>query len=190
MKNITSKTAGFGAWIKEKVRKFLVAIKKNPQAFPLVALCLTFIHYSFNMTDVSDTTAKIQGPNMGLAQFVTMLFLILSFVCMLSAFPKRQKPKVIMIVIMIALYSGVIVANVHYINCIVRALTREVNAIDPTDYILNAKDTTVRNIIFVGITTLLILVEPIIAKLLKKIKTSIDVEGSGDIESIDITDED
>ena len=53
------------AWLKERVRKFFVALKKNPQAIPLVALCITFVQYSMNLTSISDTTAKIQGANMG-----------------------------------------------------------------------------------------------------------------------------
>ena len=54
----TTKTKhSFFAWIKERVRKFLVALKKNPQAIPLVTLTAAFLHYSLNLTDISDTTA-------------------------------------------------------------------------------------------------------------------------------------
>ena len=44
--------------------------------------------------------------------------------------------------------------------------------------------------ILVGVTTLLMLLEPLIARLVKKINTSIEVEGSGDIGNIEISDED
>ena len=64
----------FAAWLKERVRKFFVALKKNPQVVPLLALVASFLQFSLNLSQISNTTAKIQGPNMGLSAFVTMLF--------------------------------------------------------------------------------------------------------------------
>ena len=179
------------AWLKERVRKFFVALKKNPQAIPLVALCITFVQYSMNLTSISDTTAKIQGANMGLAAFVSMLFMILSFVCMLNAFPKRQKPKIAMMALMVVLYAAVIFADIHYIGRIDNALNNPANSFSEAvlEYINTAKSTLSIHVILVGITTVLMLLEPVLAKLLKKINTSIDVEGSGDIGTIEIADE-
>ena len=180
----------FGAWLKERVRKFFVALKKNPQAIPLVSLTIAFLHYSLNLTDISNTTAKVQVNIMGLAAFVTMLFMILSFVCMLSAFPKRQKPKIAMILIMVVLYGAVIVADVHYLNSITYTTAGDSFNSTALEHIYSAYSTVSTNIVLIAITLLLVLVEPLIAKLLKKIKTSIDVEGSGNIGAIDIADED
>ena len=179
------------AWLKERVRKFFVALKKNPQAIPLVALCITFVQYSMNLTSISDTTAKIQGANMGLAAFVSILFMILSFVCMLNAFPKRQKPKIAMMALMVVLYAAVIFADIHYIGRIDNALNNPANSFSEAvlEYINTAKSTLSIHVILVGITTVLMLLEPVLAKLLKKINTSIDVEGSGDIGTIEIADE-
>ena len=194
MKNNKKKSPNkFGAWIKEKVRRFLVALKKNPQSIPLVALCITFLQYSLNLTEISNTTAKIQGSNMGLAAFVSMLFMILSFVCMLNAYPKRQKPKIAMLILMVLLYGAVIFADIHYLGRIDAAIYRPDNPIKITSntlYIYYAYNTVSNHIILVGVTTALALLEPLIAKLLKKINTSIEVEGSGDIANIDIADED
>ena len=190
----TTKTKhSFFAWIKERVRKFLVALKKNTQAIPLVTLTAAFLHYSLNLTDISDTTAKLQGRNMGLTAFITMLFMILSFVCMLNAFPKRQKPKLSMIIVMLVLYASVIVSDIYYLGRITYALTRPDNPIlvtDKTMYILDAYNTVSINIVLIAITIGCVLLEPVIAKLLKKINTSIEVEGSGDIGTIDISAED
>ena len=191
--NAKKTKTNFKAWIKEKVRKFLVALKKNPQAIPLVALCVSFLQYSLNLTDISNTTAKIQGANMGLSAFVSMLFMILSFVCMLNAFPKRQKPKVPMVILMIALYGAIIFSNIHYLSRIDAAIYRAENPIQITTatiYIYNAYNTISINIVLVAITIALVVLEPVIAKLLKKINTSIEVEGSGDIGAIDISAED
>ncbi len=188
MKNKKSNT--FLGWLKERVRKFFVALKKNPQSIPIASLAVTFLHYSLNLTHISNTTAKLQGQNMGLAAFITMLFLILSFVCMLSAFPKRQKPKLALIIVMVVLYGAVIYADIHYMGCIVNALYRPVDPIAPVEYIFTAYNTVLINIILVAVTILLVLTEPLYAKLIKKIKTSIEVESSGDIEAIDISGED
>ena len=195
MKNNNSKTklSGFGAWFKERVRKILVALKKNPQFVPLLALCVSFLEYSLNLTQISNTTAKIMGKNMGFAAFVTMLFMMLSFVCMLNAFPKRQKPKTSMIALMMVLYGAVIWADIHYMTKISWALYREENPIPLTEntmYIYDAYNTILIHVILVGVTIVCVLLEPVFAKLFKKINTSIDVEGSGDIQNIDISDED
>ena len=47
-------------------RKFVVTLKRNPSIIPLVMLLVTFLLYSLNLTDVSNSTAKIQGKGMGL----------------------------------------------------------------------------------------------------------------------------
>lgn len=190
--NSTKKLSGFGAWFKERVRKLLVSLKKNPQIVPILALCAAFLEYSLNLTEISNTTAKIMGKNMGFAAFVTMLFMMLSFVCMLNAFPKRQKPNKAMIAVMILLYGLIIWADVHYLTKISWAIYREVNPIPITTstlYIYNAYNTILIHTILIGVTIACVLLEPVFAKLFKKIKTSIEVEGSGDIQNIDVADD-
>ena len=181
----------FFAWLRERVRKFFVALKKNPQAVPLAALCVAFLEYSLNLTDISNTTAKIYGPNMGLCAFVTMLFMILSFVCMLNAFPKRQKPKIPMIIVMMVLYGVTIFTDIHYLNCINEGLAKAGNSLNDTarEFIFSAYRTVSVHIVLVIVTILFVLLEPVFAMLFKKINTSIEVEGSGDIENIDIAEE-
>ena len=76
----------------EFLRRFFVALKRQPSMIALVVLIIAFFYYSLNLTHISDTTAKIQGPGMGLSGFATMLFSMLSLVCFLNAFPKRKKP--------------------------------------------------------------------------------------------------
>lgn len=194
MKNKNSKNIfkAFGAWLKERVRKLLVAVKKNPQAFPLAALLISFMYYSLNLTFISNTTAKLQGSNMGLAAFITMLFMMLSFVCMLNAFPKRKKPNVLMIVIMIVLYGVIIFADVHYLDRISYALTTSDSTLnqEALTYIYKAWSIVSTHIYLIGATVVLVVLEPLIANLVKKIKTSIEIEGGENIDSIDISGED
>ena len=187
--NKSKKKNGFGAWIKEKIRKCLVALKKNPQVIPLLALTVSFVIFSFNLTDISNTTAKIYGKNMGLCAFISMLLSILSYVCMFSAFPKRKKPNVPMIILLFVMYTIVIIADASYYNSITIALTRPENPIVVTRntfYILNAQYIMMVHIVTTAITMVTVALEPLIAKLLKKIKTSIDVEDNGELGIIDI----
>ena len=186
------KSGRLSGWLKEKVRRFLVFLKKNPSIFPIAALVASFLVYSLNLTAVSNTTAKIQGANMGLCSFVTMLFMILSFVCMLGAYPKRQKPKWVMIILMTFMYLAVIGADILYYLRINAALTREVNRLEITSstlYIWEAQMLMIGHIVSVAIIIALIYLEPWIAKMLKKINTSIEVEGT-EVDSIELSSED
>lgn len=185
MGNIKSK-------IKEGVRKFFVTLKRNPQYIPLAALLVSFLVYSLNLTVVSNTTNKLLGQNMGLCSFVTMLFSILSFVCMLNAFPKRQKPNVFMMLLMIAMYSAVIYADNTYINAILKAVNDPNHPIVITpelSYITEAQNMLNLHIVLVAITIGCVILEPLFAKLLKKINTSVDVEDNGEIGNIELTED-
>ena len=179
------------AKIKEGVRRFFVILKKNPELVPIAALLVSFFVYSLNLTAVSNTTAKIYGPHMGLCSFISMLFMILSFVTMLASYPKRQKPKWLMIAISTAMYLCVIAADVYYYLRIEIALTRAENPIaitDTTMYIWEAQNLMVTHIITVVLVIACMYLEPVFAKLFKKIKTSVDVE-SNEVEAIELSEE-
>jgi hypothetical protein len=114
---------------------------------------------------------------------------------MLNAFPKRQKPKVGMIILMMVMYGAIIFANYHYLSCISYALNVEINPNpivigEENKFIITARDTITLNTVLVIITMVCVILEPVIAKLLKKINTSIEVEGSGNIGNIEIANED
>ena len=192
-KNNKQKSSGFGAWIKERIRKVLVSLKRNPQFIPLLALTVAFLFFSLNLTAISNTTAKIYGKHMGLCAFIVMLLSMLSYVCMFSAYPKRQKPNIPMIALMLVMYVIVIIADHIYGIRITEALTRPENPIvvtQATFYILQAQYIVNTHIILVVVTMVCVVLEPVFAKLLKKINTSIDVEDNGELENIDISDED
>jgi len=185
MSENAKKTGGF----KDFVRKQLVTLKKNPQFIPLVMLMASFILYSFNLTNMSDTTAKIQGSGMGLCQFCMMLFSLLSMVCMLNSFPKRKKPNYPMIALMFVMFAVIIYCDIHYSNAIIAALTRAESPIvldTNTIYIANAYNMLNTFIIMIGITAALVVTLPIYSKWLKKINTSVDVEDNGNMAEIEI----
>jgi len=176
--------------VKEIIRKFLVSLKRNPALIPLAMALVAFIYYSFNLTDVSDTTAKIQGSGMGLAQFSIMLFSLLSLVCLLNAFPRRQKPNIPMIVLMYAMFGIIVFCDFHYTNMIMNALTRAESPIVldvNTLYIANAYNMLQTFIVLIGITAGLVLTLPVYSKWIRKIKTSVEVEDNGEMAQIEIS---
>lgn len=183
---------GAGAWAKERWRKFLVSLKRRPQMIPLAVLVVAFLFYSLNLMYISDTTARIQGPGMGLAGFAAMLFSILSFVCFLNAFPYRKKPNMPMVVLMFALLIVVIAADGYYISAIWSAITRPDNPIKvtaDTSYIAYAEYYLRIHIGILAAGLVLTALLPVYSKWLRKIKTSIDVVDNGSMEAIDISGE-
>ena len=194
MKNANSKSTFLErvkAKLKESLRRFFVFLKKNPPIIPIVALAVSFLIYSLNLTSVSNTTAKVYGQHMGLCSFVSMLFMILSFVCMLGAYPKRQKPKWVMIILATVMYLAVIGADLLYYLRVQDALTREQNPITltvSTMYIWEAQNLMIIHIVSVAIVIACMYLEPTFAKLLKKINTSIEVE-SNEVAAIELSEE-
>ncbi|MBD5161601.1 MAG: hypothetical protein HDT14_06235 [Oscillibacter sp.] len=178
--------------LKEIWRKFLVALKRRPQMIPLAVLVAGFLFYSLNLMYISDTTARIQGPGMGLAGFATMLFSMLSFMCFLNAFPYRKKPNIPMMGLMFALLAIVIFADAYYINAIWTAISRPDNPIEvkaETAYIAFAEYYLRIHIGILVSGIVLTLLLPVYSKWLRKIKTSIDVGDNGSMEAIDISGE-
>lgn len=180
----------WGAAVKEFFRKMIVSLKRSPQTIPMVMLLLSFVYFSLNLTDMSDTTAKIQGSGMGLCQFCIMLFSLLSIVCMLNAFPQRKKPIVPMVVLLFVMFGIIIFADIHYSNAIMAALTRAESPIKldvNTIYIADAYNMLQTFIILIGITAGLVVTLPVYSKWIRKIKTSVEVEDNGDMAQIEIS---
>ena len=169
----------------------LVSIKRKPQIFPGLVLAGAFLYYSLNLTKISNTTAKVQGRNMGLCGFITMLFSILVFVCFLNAFPKRQKANVPMLALMYAIFAIIVTADIFYRNRIAEAATKAEfqRVIDENPYIFAADKVVQIHIVLIIIVALLIALLPVYGRLLKKINTSVDVEGYGKLDEIDISGE-
>ena len=159
-------------------------------------LLVGFVFFSLNLTSISDTTALINTANMGQCEFCMMLFSILSFVVFMRAFPKRQKVKIPMLVLTFLFLGIIIFTDVVYLLRINEALTREANRIvinyetGKNMFIDNAWRTLNIYLVFVGIVVLLLATLPIYSKLLKKINTSIDVEGNTNMTAVDLASDD
>ncbi len=181
--------------MREFFRKRMVALKRRPSNIPLFFLVVAFLIYSLNTSFVSDTSMKLMGDNMGLAGFITMLTSILIFVVYLNAFPKRQKPKVAMLVLFFVMLAIIVAADFYYANAITKSLAA-IDAREPgntfrTEFPYIAKSEFLAklhafSVIAVGVLVALL---PVYSKLLRKIKTSIEVEGNADMNEIDISEE-
>lgn len=179
--------------MKEFVRKFFVSLKRGPQMIPMVMLVIAFLSFSLGLTNVANTTERINTANMGQCEFATMLFSILALVCFLQCFPKRQKPKYIMIAILVLMLVLMIFTDSVYLVRINEALTHAESPIvvdDRSLYIPAAQNTVTVHIVLIVVTLVLLAALPIYSKLLKKINTSIDVEGNEGMAEIDISGED
>ena len=179
--------------IGEFFRKLLVSIKRRPQVIPLIVLFIAFLYYSLNLSNISNTTAKVQGQGMGLCGFATMLFSILSFVCFSNAFPRRKKANIPMLVLMFLMFAVIIFCDVYYSNLIYTALTRPENPITlevGTIYIAYAYNVLSTHIVILAVGIALIVLLPVYSKLLRKINTNINVEDNGSLGEIDISGED
>lgn len=178
--------------MKNFFRKIMVGLKRRPQLVCIIALCLSFGYYSFNLTSVSNTTAKIQGNGMGLCGFCTMLFSILSIVSCLNSFPMRKKANIPMLILTYFMIGVVIIADIKYRSIVVDAVTRAENPIvitDTTMYIYRSAKMLYTHIIFLCVSVVLIALKPVYAKLFRKVNTSVNVEDFGKMDAIDISEE-
>lgn len=179
-----------GAGVKEFFRKTAVHLKRRPHNIALAALMIAFVVYSCNLTTISNTTALVNGKNMGLACFVTMLFSILSLVCFLNAFPKRKKPVVFMVILLAVMIALVVSADVIYYLGVENALTRAENPLTITQknaYVINAQNILIVHVIIELAAALLTALIPVYGRLFRMIKTSKDVEDNGEMEAVEFS---
>lgn len=178
---------------REFFRKFIVSLKRSPQNIAMVTLAVAFLVYSLNLTSIANTTARINLPNMGQCEFAAMLFSILAFVVFLRAFPKRQKPHKIMLGLLFLMFALLVFVDLIYLQRIQDAINDPVNPLEitaPLAYIAKAYNAVIAHIVCIGICVILVAALPLYGKLLRSINTSIDVEGNGEMEVIDISGED
>lgn len=181
-----------GRGFKEFVRKLIVSLKRGPSIIPMLALCVSFVYYSLNLACISNTTIRIYASNMGQCEFVGMLAGILVLVIFLKCFPKRQKPNYIFVGLTMIVIALLVFVDAVYVTRIQQTLSNPDNGfiVDGADsFILTARTVMIVHMIMLIISAALIVLLPVYGKLLKKIKTSIDVEGNDDMAAIELTDD-
>ena len=178
--------------MKEFFRKKMVALKRKPQTIAFIVLVISFLIYSLNLRNISDTTAQINTTGMGLTGFATMLFSMLSLLTFLNSFPHRKKANMPMLVLFFIMQGIIIGCDFYYQSKINWRIAGEIAAgndvvawLVKNVYVYKAYNMLKIHVGFVIATLVLVALLPVYSKLLKKIKTSIDVEGNegmGDIE--------
>ena len=173
------------ARFKEFLRKCIVSLKKNPSMIPFAMLIVSFLVFSLNLTAISNTTARIQGPGMGLCEFASMLFSLLSMICLLNAFPKRQKPNYAMLAIIFVFFALIIFSDITYMN---KISSSEIKVTSNTMFIITSYNVMSTHIVLMIVTAITVALEPLFAKLLKLINTRVDIE-EAKVENIELSDE-
>lgn len=178
--------------VHEFIRKRVVTLKRKPQIIPMLVLVLAFIYYSFNLSAIANTTALINGPHMGLAEFCTMLFSALGLVCFLNAFPHRKKVNIPMLVLTFVILAGLIYADRYYSGRIIIALTREESPIVPTGknaFVTVAQGVLNLHTILLIVGAALLALMPVYAKLIRKINTNVNIAGNSSMKALDLSEE-
>ena len=178
---------------KEMVRKFIVSLKRRPQRIPLVVFIIAFLVYSLNLSQVSNTTAKLQSAGMGLAGFAVMLFSMLSIVSFMNAFPYRKPVNKVMLIVMFVMNAIIIVADVFYIlavDGVQNNLETRVAITKDTAYIVYSRYYLLVHIIILAVAIVLTVLLPVYSKLLRKINTNIEIEGNANMGEIDLAGDD
>jgi hypothetical protein len=179
--------------VHEFFRKLLVSLKRKPSTIALLVLALAFVYYAFNLSSISNTTALINGPHMGLSEFAVMLFSALGLVCFLNSFPHRKKANIPMLVLSFVMMAILIYCDIYYNGRIVLALTRAESPISPTgknSFVAVAQHVVHVHMILIIASAALTALIPVYGKLLRKINTNIEISGNTGMTAIDISGED
>ncbi len=185
MANIGQKFKNFG-------RKIVVKLKYHPNILPLLVMVIGFIVFSLGYSNVSVATIRINRANMGLYIFASYLLSILSMVCLMNAFPRREKVKIPFLVLAIVMVVAVIVFQVLYL-LILNGVFAEVAAgsyklnKDIVKPVISARNVILTYIIIEAVVLVLILLIPVIKKLLSKVNTRVQINENENISSIDIS---
>lgn len=192
----TDKPNKFVSWIKEFFRKFMVGLKRRPQNIAMVIYVVALLVYTLNLTAVSDSTAYINKSNMGLCQFVAVLFSILGFVCMINVYPRRAKTNYIMLAIFFVMMIIVIVCDIIYRGQLMEGIyvTHSADLVKADwltkySYLFTVKSMLVAHVILIGVAFLAFALAPLIGKLLSKVNTSVDIEYTDNMGAIEREDD-
>ncbi len=192
-----SKGKRFLAAIKERLRKFVVKLKRRPMNvafFVLIVSSFMFLLLLGNFSQVGLEYGKMGGGPISL--FVNTLFSILVLLLFLYSFPKRsKKPKIVMLVLCFAFMAVMIGLdillyvrwttdwNIQWPN-----LTQDAMALREK-YIYTAFNGIIAHAVLVAVAAILTATYPLYGKLISKINTRKVVESTEIKEEIDTSEE-
>lgn len=187
------KSAGsrFVAGLKERGRKFLVNLKRNPQRIPLayfVVVSVIWLFWLFTFSQTAYTHSTIEFA--GLAVFVNTLLSILLLALFLNAFPKRKKPRIVLIVLLFVFIAIMIAMDVVffyqvydfvYVKKLVDAagLARE-------PFVPKSLSYAIAHIVLIAVGAVIMALYPVYKRLLMKINTKKEIADNDIKEAIDV----
>lgn len=175
-----SKGAKIWGGIKEYFRKQIVNLKRRPSKIAFLFLIVSTI---INLLGLDPLSAAVNVYNemawVGIAEFVATLFSILVLVLYMNTFPKRKKMNIVMLVLTFV-FMGVIIGMdlLFYLRFTHEGLKNDPLFTAAAPYII-------AQIVFLGISAVLIATMPLYKKLLMKINTRKVVESAEFKEEID-----
>ncbi|MGN0807215.1 MAG: hypothetical protein ACI4MN_02040 [Candidatus Coproplasma sp.] len=188
-----------GERFKERWRKFLVNLKRNPQRIPLVVFLVTsicWLFWLFTFSKVAYTHGTIQLS--GLAIFVNTLLSILILALFLNAFPKRKKPNIIMIILLFVFIAVMIAMDILFFVNVFSFIYIDAGAgtggMSPADlanepFMSQSLTYIIAHLVLLGFSAVMLALYPVFKILLPKLNTKKDIAESNLKEAIEVEDE-
>lgn len=183
----------FNDKVKEWFRKRVVALKRNPQRIPLLFIVLVSIIWLLWLFTFSRTASRFSTIDYaGLSVFVNTLLSMLIIFLFLNAFPKRKKPKIVLIVLVFVFMAAMIAMDVLYYVEVYNFIYVDKRVDDAglasAPFALQSLKYAIAHIVLQGVSIVLFALFPLYKKLLLKINTKKVIAGNNISESLDVED--
>ena len=185
----------FAADLKERCRKFIVNLKRRPTNIAFFILIIGSLVFTIGYTNIAQMLYN-QREGVGstyiqwsaLCSFVTFLCSILVLVLFMNSFPKRRKPKIVMLVLtyvfiaVMILTDSICLSEYYDLLGYASSLTG--------GYYTGSENIYIAHIVFLGLTAVVLACTPLIKMGLMKINTRKNVEstefkGNIDLENVE-----
>lgn len=162
--------------MKNRLRNFVVSLKRKPQTIPLVLLVLSCAIYTFHLTEHSNASMYVSSRIIALYVFIITLFSILVIFSFSNAYSRGQKHfKLMMATVFLLLFAQMLLDGLYLDIMFYETMERE-NAVPITQDIADSMNYTMLHLGALALSFLSIALLPVCRRLLNKIDTSIEDE--------------
>lgn len=191
-----SKGKRFLAGIKERLRKFVVKLKRRPMNIAFFVLIVSSFVFLLLLGSFSQAAREYSKFNEPICLFINTLFSILVLLLFLYSFPKRsKKPKIVMLVLCFAFMAVLIALDVIIYVGFTTEWAEHLPKLSADDllkhekYIYAAINGSLAHAVMVAVAAILTATYPLYGKLISKINTRKVVESTEIKEEIDTSEE-
>ncbi len=191
-----SKGKRFLAAIKERLRKFVVKLKRRPMNIAFFVLIVSSLVFLFLLGSFSQAGIEYSKSGVPISLFINTLFCILVLLLFMYSFPKRsKKPKIVMLVLCFAFMAVMIGLDILLYIRWTGAWAEQLPVLSESDkairekYIYAAINGSLAHAVLVAIAAILTATYPLYGKLISKINTRKVVESTEIKEEIDTSEE-